>query len=132
MVELAALKVKLAPVLSMVDAPPERVKVPEPKFMVLTPAPLLVKLRDSVIEGLLALKSRVPVNNPQTMEVSVAPFIVESTVTVPPPDAASNVAVSAEPGTLAPPAPPVVADQCVVVVESHVPAPPTQNRLAIS
>ena len=51
-------------------------------------------------------------------------------VQVPVPDKVSNVTVSADVGAEAPPAPPVVADQLVVVVASHVPEPPTQNLLA--
>ena len=53
-----------------------------------------------------------------------------STVAVPAPDEALNVAVSAEPGTDAPDAPPVVADQLVVLLQFPVP-PATQKRAAI-
>jgi len=51
-------------------------------------------------------------------------------VTVPEPEFASNVAVSAEPGTDAPEAPPVVADQLVVLFQLPVP-PVTQNLAAM-
>lgn len=44
---------------------------------------------------------------------------------------ASKIATSAAPGTLAPPAPPDVADHCVVVAVSQVPVPPTQYLFAI-
>ena len=43
----------------------------------------------------------------------------------------SKVTVSEEVGTEAPPAPPEVADQFVVVEASQFPVPPTQNLLAI-
>ena len=56
------------------------------------------------------------------------------TVQVPPrgADSASNVTVSPDPGTDAPPAPPVVADQCVVSDASQVPLSPTQKREAMA
>jgi hypothetical protein len=56
---------------------------------------------------------------------------VPLTVTVPVPELESNPAVSLAPGTPALPAPPELNAQCVVVVVSHVPAPPTQKKLAI-
>jgi hypothetical protein len=53
-----------------------------------------------------------------------------SSVTAPEPEEALNVAVSAEPGTDAPDAPPLVADQLVVLFQF--PSPPvTQNRAAM-
>jgi hypothetical protein len=52
-------------------------------------------------------------------------------VTVPPPELASKVTVSADVGTDWPPAPPDDAAQCVVVAASQVPVPPTQKRDAI-
>jgi hypothetical protein len=57
--------------------------------------------------------------------------VVAFVVTVPAPESASKVTVSAVVGTEAPPAPPVVADQFAVLVELHVPVPPTQKRDAI-
>ena len=51
-------------------------------------------------------------------------------VTVPEPEDASSAAVSAEPGTDAPEAPPEVADQLVVLFQLPVP-PVTQNRAAM-
>lgn len=51
-------------------------------------------------------------------------------VAVPEPEEALNVAVSAEPGTDAPEAPPVVADQLVVLFQFPVP-PVTQNLAAM-
>lgn len=53
-----------------------------------------------------------------------------SSVTVPAPELASSAAVSAEPGTEAPDAPPVVADQLEVSFQLPVP-PVTQNRAAM-
>ena len=53
-----------------------------------------------------------------------------SSVTVPAPEFAFSVAVSAEPGTDAPEAPPEVADQLVVLFQLPVP-PVTQNRAAM-
>jgi hypothetical protein len=44
----------------------------------------------------------------------------------------SNMATSAAVGTEAPDAPPLVADQFVVDVASHVPVPPTQYLFAIT
>lgn len=57
--------------------------------------------------------------------------VVASVVTVPVPESELKVTVSAVVGTEAPPAPPVVADQFVVLLELHVPVPPTQKRVAI-
>lgn len=59
-------------------------------------------------------------------------FIVAVPVTVPQPEFASNVTVSAEVGTLCPPAPPEVADQFVVVAASQFHVPQTQKRDAIN
>ena len=53
-----------------------------------------------------------------------------SSVTVPEPELASNAAVSAEPGTEKPEAPPEVSDQLVVLFQLPVP-PVTQNRAAM-
>jgi hypothetical protein len=47
------------------------------------------------------------------------------------PELASKKTSSTAVGALAPPAPPVVADQFVVLVLSQVPVPPTQKRLGI-
>lgn len=57
--------------------------------------------------------------------------VVASVVTVPVPESELKVTVSAVVGTEAPPAPPVVEDQFVVLLELHVPVPPTQKRAAI-
>ena len=62
--------------------------------------------------------------------VSVWMVTLLSTVAVPAPDDALKVAVSAEPGTDAPDAPPVVADQLVVLLQFPVP-PATQKRAAM-
>jgi hypothetical protein len=53
-------------------------------------------------------------------------------VHVPAPDEALRKTSSAFVGTDAPPAPPDVADQWVVVVVSQVPVPPTQKREAMA
>ena len=50
-------------------------------------------------------------------------------VAVPVPELKSNKTASAVPGTLAPPAPPLVALQLVVVVPSQVPVPPSTAPL---
>jgi hypothetical protein len=47
------------------------------------------------------------------------------------PEFASKMATSEVVGAEAPDAPPVVVDQLAVLVVFHVPAPPTQNLLAI-
>lgn len=109
-----------------------KVNVPLPRFIVLVPEPpnsiaITPAELPNVMLGLFTLKSSVPVNAPAVSVAIVAPLTVESTVTVPPPELASNVTLSPDAGTLEPPAPPEDADQCVVVVESQVPAPPTQN-----
>src|SRR4051812_13859557 len=73
---------------------------------------------------------------PPPVNVAVDPVVVklwqtavdELIVMVPPPLLALKTTSSAVVGTLAPPAPPDVADQCVVSVPSQVPDPPTQNR----
>jgi hypothetical protein len=51
---------------------------------------------------------------------------VAVTVTVPAPELESKNTSSADVGTLAPPVPPELADQFVVVVVSQLPVPPTQ------
>jgi hypothetical protein len=71
--------------------------------------------------------ANVPVN---PVIVSVWMVTLLSTVAVPAPDEALNVAVSAEPGTEAPEPPPEVADQLVVLLQLPVP-PATQKRAAI-
>src|SRR5947207_12749723 len=60
-----------------------------------------------------------------------ATLCVAVTVTVPPPEFASKTTSSDEPGTLAPPAPPLVALQTAVETASQLLVPPTQYRLAI-
>ena len=113
---------------------PVKVQVPLPMLKVRTPLPPTLNAvpdaSPSVTLLLLVAKVSVPVNAPIVNDeiVTVPPKL---TVTVPPPDDPSKVTSSAEPGTLAPPAPPVAVDQCVVVELSHVPVPPTQKRAAI-
>lgn len=92
----------------------------------LTPFPVNVML---IVEP---VKSSVPVKAPAVSDRSERLFTVLSTVTSPPPDDPSNVTESPVVGAVAPLAPPDVAAQCVVDVLSHVPAPPTQKREAIS
>ena len=132
--EPLALKVSLVTVPLSHGLPftPVIVNVPLPRFIVLVPVPEL--LHDVIVMfGLLALKSSVIPIAPQVSDVIVfVPLIVAATVQVPAPELASNVTVSVEAGTLAPPAPPVVADQFVVAALSHVPVPPTQNLLAMA
>jgi hypothetical protein len=98
-------------------------------FNVLVDVP--VQENDCIVGLLLkALKSKVPVNKPIAIEVTLGSYPVP-TVTVPPPEEPSKVTVSLLPGTEAPLAPPLVADQCVVSAAFHVPVPPTQKREAI-
>jgi hypothetical protein len=78
------------------------------KFNVITasnapPAPPVEKLRQLAVPGIVTVKIVVP-----TLEL------------------ASKITSSAEVGAEAPPAPPLVVDQFVVVVVSHVPDPKTQ------
>lgn len=62
------------------------------------------------------------------IEFAFAPTVAIVTVAAAP-EFESNVTSSADVGTDAPPAPPDVADQCVVVAASQVPLPPTQKRV---
>jgi hypothetical protein len=67
------------------------------------------------------------------LAVTLMTSTLEPSVTVYPfPEFASKIAISAAPGAEAPAAPPVVVDQFAVLVVSQVPAPPTQNLLAIN
>lgn len=107
---------------------PVIVNVPLPRLIarVEVPEPLNVK---SVGLLLFTEKSIVPVYVPHE-RVRILKLVF--TVTVPPPEDPSNVTLSATPGTVWPPAPPDVADQCVVSDASHVPVPPTQKRAAMT
>ena len=107
------------------------VKVPDPSKNFRAPVPLrVIAVVNVILIGPLVAQSIVPVNAPATKLASDNPLTADATVTVPPPDDASNVTVSPVVGTEAPPAPPVVADQCVVSDASSVPVPKTQNRFA--
>lgn len=79
-----------------------------------------VMLPDTVID---ALPVRVPVNPVQLMDL--APVLPELMVQVPV-DRLSKKTSSADVGTLAPPAPPDVADHLVPAVPSQFAVPPTQ------
>jgi hypothetical protein len=100
--------------------PVVNVQVPDPIVRVRTPEPVLLNVP---IVGFCVEPSKVPVKAPIVIETTVGLY---PSVTVPPPEDASKVTVSEAPGTEEPPAPPVVADQCVVALLSHVPVPPTQ------
>ncbi|WP_032900958.1 hypothetical protein ACSGFO_24970 [Mesorhizobium sp. WSM4083] len=117
-------------IVELLDAVDVNVHVPFPSLIVLVPLPLPLKADEllSVTLLLLTLKSSVPVKAPQVIDCTAT---VVFTVTVPPPELALKVTVSDVPGTEAPPAPPVVADQCVVSLAFHSPVPPTQKRFAI-
>jgi membrane-associated protease RseP (regulator of RpoE activity) len=119
-----AVKLVEVPVSQMTPAPMMVQKAPG-FVMVLVPVPELEK---DPIWGLLLLKFRVP---PKAPIVSESTSILMVMDTVPPPELASKVTSSDDVGTDAPAVPPEVAAQCVVAAASHVPAPPTQNRLAI-
>jgi len=105
-VDELALNVRLV-VVVIVHEPPLSSHVPLPKLRVLVAVPVLLKVPVRVTFGLLALKSSVPVNAPIVRDIIVTtpePFgqLAEDaphTVTVPPPEVPSNVAVSAEVGT---------------------------------
>ncbi len=104
------------------------VHVPLPILSVRVPVPEPLNV---CIVGLLLLaeKSSVPVNAPIVTDVTLKSVL---TVTVPPPEAASKVTVSPEPGTE--PGcvePPDVVAQLVRLLPSHVFVPPTQNNEAI-
>jgi hypothetical protein len=138
MVDVPALKVRFVVVAASHALPllPLRVKVPEPRLIVLVPLPEMLKAGDEarlhVMLGLFVAKSSVPVKAPQVIDVTVfEALIVAATVTVPPPLDPSNVTVSVEAGTDWPPAPPDDAAQCVVSELSQVPVPPTQKRDAM-
>lgn len=104
-------KSKTAPV------PAVMVHCPVPPFIVRVPEPDPTKV-PSVTVGLFALKSSVPVKAPHVSDVLLT-FVL--TVTTPPPELASSVIASAEPGTEAPPEPPVVADQLFVLLDDQMP-----------
>lgn len=76
-----------------------------------------------------ALPANVPVNPVQVMDL--APVLPVEMVQVPV-EAASKKTSSALVGTLAPPAPPDVADHLVPAVPSQFAVPPTQYLSAIS
>jgi hypothetical protein len=84
-----------------------------------------VKLLDIVR---FAPSSNVNVEVLKEIVVQIAP---DAVVHVPVPDAESKITASAATGAEAPPAPPDVADQFVVVTASQVPEPPTQYLFAI-
>jgi hypothetical protein len=130
MVELFALNVSPVVVVIVhgVELDVVSVHVPSPMLIVRVPEP--DPLNETLKLTLLSLaeKSNVPVKAPHVIDCTVT---VVLTVTVPPPDEASKVAESPDPGTDAPPAPFELAAQCVVSLASHVPVPPTQKRLAI-
>jgi hypothetical protein len=67
----------------------------------------------------------------EVLTVAIAQTAPLAVVQVPVPDAESNITVSAATGAEAPAAPPVVADQLVVLEASQVPLPPTQYLVAI-
>lgn len=91
--------------MQLVRVPPDQtvvplpviVQVPDPIFRVLVPVPVRLNV---LIVGLLlfADKSKVPVNAPIVIEVTVGLYAAPM-VTVPPPDDASSVTVSLDPGT---------------------------------
>ena len=114
-------------VVQMVALLPVIVQVPLPIFRVRVPVPEQLNV-DIVGLLLFVAKSKVPVKAPIVIDTTLR-FVL--TVTVPPPELASKVTVSATPGTDWPPAPFEVAAQCVVSEASQVPAPPTQKRFAI-
>ena len=114
--------------LNTVPEVPVAVMVPVPQTIVLTAAPEQLNVA-AVRDGLLALRSIVPVKASAVNEIIVLlPLIVAATVTVPPPDDASKVTASVAEGTAMLPTPPDVEAQCVVVELSHVPVPPTQKQ----
>lgn len=121
---------------SVVALLPVNVNVPDPRLIVRVPVPLKENVPLNVMLGLLAEKSSVPVKLPAVNAVREIPFIVLSTVTVPPPDRASKVAVSAAclgtppvPAQV-PPVPPDEDDHDAVLLVLNVPVPPTQKHVA--
>jgi hypothetical protein len=103
------------------------VHVPVPIFIVWTPVAASTKPvpADPVIVGLNASVELqiVPVNALE-VHVKIVKFVLQ--VTVPPPEAPSNVAVSDDPGTDEPPPAPELGAQCAVSL--RFPVPPTQKR----
>jgi hypothetical protein len=87
------------------------------------PVPLSVLLIPAV--------ASVPVKPVQSMLTTEAAPVAFHVTTAAPPEFASKNTVSDAPGTLAPPAPPDVVDQFVVLVEFQVPLPPRQYLAAI-
>ena len=92
--------------------------------MVVAPVKIVPVLFNEIV---FVPKASVPVK-PVIVRVWISGLI--SSVTVPEPEDASNVAVSLEPGTDAPERLPESKDQLVVLFQSPVP-PVTQNRAAI-
>ena len=111
--------------------PPVIVQIPLPILMLRVAVPVNETVR-KVTLGLLVLKASVPVKAPAVRSLKAIPAIVPSGVTVPPPELPSKVMLSPATGADAPLAPPELDAQCVVVVLSQVPVPPTQNLLAAS
>lgn len=110
----------VAVVMSHAIDPFDKLIVDDPNVSVLVPVPEKLK---KVSPMVCPLVSNVPVKLPPDISLTVTAVV---TVTVPPPELASKVTSSADPGTDAPPAPPEVADQCVVSEASQFPVPPTQ------
>jgi len=82
------------------------------------PVPLSVLLSPPV--------ARVPVKPVQSMLTTEEALVASHVTTGAPPEFASKNTVSDAPGTLAPPLPPDVVDQFVVLVEFQVPVPARQ------
>lgn len=96
-------------------------------------AKLLVVNVPAVMVMVAAQVSVPPKFSTAPVALIVKEFMLTATdvVTVGVPDRESIVTSSALVGTDAPPAPPDVADQLVVVAASHVPDPPTQYLAAM-
>lgn len=115
---------------------PLSVYVAVPHLIVRVPVLLLFHWEVMVRFALLALLSNVPVNAPVFSVAIVAPDIDESTVTVPPPELASNVATS--PACFGTPpvaahvlgVPPLDEAHDIKSMVLHVPVPPTQKHVA--
>lgn len=129
-VEELALKVKFVTVAWVHGAvAPEQlnVQVPFPIFNVLVVVPVFAKPPDPIVgELLLALRSRtqpvVDAVHADIVRLTILKFVFTVIVHVVPPTQvfASSVTESAEPGTDAPVAPPLVADHIAVLEPSHV------------
>jgi hypothetical protein len=129
---------KFAPNVAVIPTPlTVRRGIVEAIDIVPVPAITIVELIFALLAGFVTLPEQVIVP-PLTFNDDEEPVVLRDAHTavevgdiVPVPELASKITASAAVGAEAPPAPPDVVDQFVVVVVSQVPAPPRQYLFAI-